>query len=138
MPYKPTCRSKFEFIVSNTCTRHNSFVTKINLLSPQAQNLGVRMLGNSVTRLELHSTSGLSVAVLYIHALGSTRDTRALVAAIPSIANEFGMDTVTQGVETKARARDAQISWFRQRSGLVVRPHHVRTRARSVVKTRQS
>ena len=36
----------------------------------------------------------------FVNSLGSTRDTRALVAAILSIASEFGMEAIAEGVET--------------------------------------
>ncbi len=39
----------------------------------------------------------------FVNSLGSTRDTRALVAAILSIANEFKMESIAEGVETLAQ-----------------------------------
>jgi diguanylate cyclase len=73
----------------------------------QIQEVGVRLAlddfgsgYSSLSYLNRLTFDTLKLDRSFIHALGSTRDTRALVAAIVSIANEFGMDTIAEGVET--------------------------------------
>ena len=55
---------------------------------------------SSLSYLNRLTFDTLKLDRFFVNSLGSTRDTRALVAAILSIANEFGMEAIAEGVET--------------------------------------
>jgi diguanylate cyclase len=87
-------------------SRFEETASKISQLRATGVRLALDDFGSgysSLSYLNRLTFDTLKLDRSFIHALGSSRDTRALVAAIVSIAGEFGMDTIAEGVETNAQ-----------------------------------
>jgi diguanylate cyclase len=102
----PPERLSLELLESVLVSRFEETASKIAQLRAAGIRLALDDFGSgysSLSYLNRLTFDTLKLDRSFIHALGSTRDTRALVAAIVSIASEFGMDTIAEGVETKAQ-----------------------------------
>jgi diguanylate cyclase len=99
-------RLSLELLESVLVSRFDETALKIN----QLRELGVRLAlddfgsgYSSLSYLNRLTFDTLKLDRSFINSLGSARDTRALVAAILSIASEFGMEAIAEGVETHAQ-----------------------------------
>jgi diguanylate cyclase len=99
-------RLSLELLESVLVSRFDETASKIAQLRAAGIRLALDDFGSgysSLSYLNRLSFDTLKLDRSFVHALGSARDTRALVAAIVSIASEFGMDTIAEGVETQAQ-----------------------------------
>jgi diguanylate cyclase len=102
----PPERLSLELLESVLVSRFEETASKITQLRATGVRLALDDFGSgysSLSYLNRLTFDTLKLDRSFVHALGSARDTRALVAAIVSIASEFGMDTIAEGVETKAQ-----------------------------------
>jgi diguanylate cyclase len=102
----PPERLSLELLESVLVSRFDETASKISQLRATGVRLALDDFGSgysSLSYLNRLTFDTLKLDRSFVHALGSSRDTRALVAAIVSIAGEFGMDTIAEGVETNAQ-----------------------------------
>jgi EAL domain-containing protein (putative c-di-GMP-specific phosphodiesterase class I) len=99
-------RLSLELLEGILVSRFEETALKISQLRAVGVRLALDDFGSgysSLSYLNRLTFDTLKLDRSFVHALGSARDTRALVAAIVSIAGEFGMDTIAEGVETNAQ-----------------------------------
>jgi diguanylate cyclase len=95
-----------ELLESVLVKRFDETASRITQLRELGVQLSLDDFGSEYSSLSyLHRLSfdTLKIDRSFTLALGGERDTRTLVSAILSIAQEFGMDTVAEGVETPAQ-----------------------------------
>jgi diguanylate cyclase len=95
-----------ELLESVLVSRFDEIASRITQLRAMGVQLALDDFGSgysSLSYLGRLSFDVLKIDRSFTAALGSERDTRALIASVLSIAQAFGMDTVAEGVETQAQ-----------------------------------
>ena len=99
-------RLSLELLEGVLVSRFDETASKIAQLRALGVRLALDDFGSgysSLSYLNRLTFDTLKLDRSFINSLGRTRDTYALVAAILSIANEFGMESIAEGVETLAQ-----------------------------------